>query len=34
VDDIKKLKKILRVTTYTAVGEQTFDYFMKAECEE
>lgn len=34
VDDIKKLKKILRVTTYTSVGEKTFDYFMKMECEE
>ncbi|NVM20274.1 MAG: ATP-binding protein [Desulfobacterales bacterium] len=34
VDDIKKLKKILGVTTYTAVGEKTFDYFMRMECEE
>ena len=34
VDDIKKIKKFFRVTTYAAVGEKTFDYFMKMECEE
>jgi hypothetical protein len=34
VDDIKTLKKILGVTTHKDVGEKTFDYFMKMECEE
>jgi histidine kinase/DNA gyrase B/HSP90-like ATPase len=34
LDDIKMVKKVLRVTTYKAVGEKTFDYFMKMECEE
>jgi hypothetical protein len=34
VDDIKTLKKILGVTTHKNVGEKTFDYFMKMECEE
>jgi hypothetical protein len=34
IDLIKKAKKILGVTTYTSVGEKTFDYFMKMESEE
>ena len=34
IDAIKKAKRILGVTTYTAVGEKTFDYFMRMECEE
>jgi len=34
LDGIKIVKKVLRVTTYKAVGEKTFDYFMKMECEE
>jgi hypothetical protein len=34
LDTINKAKKILGVTTYTAVGEKTFDYFMRMESEE
>jgi hypothetical protein len=34
LDDINKLKKILRVTSNKAVGEKTFDYFVEMECEE
>lgn len=34
VEAIKRAKKILGVTTYTSVGEKTFDYFMKMESEE
>jgi len=34
VEQIEKIKKILKVTTYKAVGEETFDYFYDRECEE
>ena len=34
VDQINKVKKVLKVTTYREVGEKTFDYFYERECEE
>jgi len=34
VDQIDKVKKVLKVTTYKEVGEKTFDYFYERECEE
>jgi len=34
LEDIIKLKKILKVSSHKAVGEETFDYFVKMECEE
>lgn len=33
LDDIAKAKKALHVTTQREVGEKTFDYFFKRECE-
>lgn len=30
-EEVNKAKKMLKVKTYTAVGEKTFDYFMKYE---
>ena len=33
LDDIAKAKKALRVTTQREVGEKSFDYFFKRECE-
>jgi len=34
IEEINKVKKKLNVTTYTKVGEKTFDYFMRMEFEE
>lgn len=31
LEEVNKAKKMLQVKTYTAVGEKTFDYFMKYE---
>lgn len=31
LEEVNKAKKMLRVRTYSAVGEKTFDYFMKYE---
>jgi hypothetical protein len=33
-DAIAKVKRLLGVTTYTAVGEKTFEYFLKNEGED
>ena len=32
VEQIKRVKKALGVTTYTEVGRRTFDYFFDREC--
>lgn len=32
VDQINEVKKVLKVTTYWAVGEKTFEYFYEREC--
>jgi len=34
VEQIKRVKRVLKVTTYKEVGEKTFDYFFRRECEE
>jgi hypothetical protein len=34
VEEIEKMKKILKVYTAKAVGEKTYEYFVKMECEE
>lgn len=34
LDKIEKIKKVLKVSSYTAVGEKTFDYFYERECED
>jgi hypothetical protein len=33
LDKIDKVKKILKISSFTAVGEKTFDYFYEKECE-
>ena len=32
--EVEKAKQLLKVRSFTAVGERTFDYFMKYEGEE
>ena len=32
-DQVERVKKILRVSSYKEVGESTFDYFFEAEAE-
>lgn len=32
--EVERVKKRLRVKSFTAVGEETFDYYLKYECEE
>lgn len=34
VDEINRVKKVLRVSTMREVGEETFDYFYARECED
>jgi hypothetical protein len=34
VDQIERVKRTLRVSTLTAVGERTFDYFFETECQD
>jgi hypothetical protein len=34
LDQINKVKRVLKVTTFVAVGERTFDYFFRRECED
>lgn len=34
VSEIRRIQKELGVTTYKDVGERTFEYFLRAECEE
>jgi hypothetical protein len=34
VEQINRVKEALGVTTYTAVGEKTFEYFYRLECDE
>jgi len=33
VSEIEKAKQLLKVRSFTAVGEKTFDYFMRYEGE-
>ena len=34
LSDVEKAKQLLKVLTFTAVGEKTFDYFMEYEGED
>ena len=34
ISEVEKAKQLLKVRSFTAVGEKTFEYFMRYEAEE